>query len=91
LTRPGQLAADTKEYLYVDPGKLTAGAASMWDPNTPLGTVTLRGRVTGCQERSTDGRMGDGVEGQPGLLVSEGQRRQRRSATISRPNRSISG
>jgi arabinofuranan 3-O-arabinosyltransferase len=40
LTRPGQLAADTKEYLYLDPGKLTVGAASMWDPSTGLGTVT---------------------------------------------------
>jgi arabinofuranan 3-O-arabinosyltransferase len=40
LSRPGQLAADTKQYLYLDPAKLTTGAASMWDPNTGLGTVT---------------------------------------------------
>jgi hypothetical protein len=40
LTRPGQVAADTKQYLYLDPGRLTASAASMWDPNTGLGTVT---------------------------------------------------
>lgn len=40
LSRPGQVAADTKQYLYLDPGKLTTGAASMWDPNTGLGTVT---------------------------------------------------
>ena len=40
LTRPGMVAADTKEYLYLDPGRLTTGAASMWDPNTGLGTVT---------------------------------------------------
>ncbi|HWE55434.1 MAG TPA: alpha-(1-_3)-arabinofuranosyltransferase family protein [Acidimicrobiales bacterium] len=40
LSRPGQVAADTKQYLYLDPGKLTTSAASMWDPNTGLGTVT---------------------------------------------------
>ncbi|HET6874578.1 MAG TPA: alpha-(1-_3)-arabinofuranosyltransferase family protein, partial [Acidimicrobiales bacterium] len=40
LTRSGQVAADTKQYLYLDPGRLTSGAASMWDPNTGLGTVT---------------------------------------------------
>ncbi len=40
LTRTGQVAADTKQYLYLDPARLTAGAASMWDPNTGLGTVT---------------------------------------------------
>ena len=40
LSRPGLVAADTKQYLYLDPGRLTTGAASMWDPNTGLGTVT---------------------------------------------------
>jgi hypothetical protein len=40
LSRPGQVAADTKAYLYLDPGQLTVGAASMWDPNTGMGTVT---------------------------------------------------
>jgi hypothetical protein len=40
LTRPGWVAADTKQYLYLDPGKLTVGAASMWDPNIAMGTVT---------------------------------------------------
>ena len=40
LTKPGQVAADTKQYLYLDPARLTTGAASMWDPNTGLGTVT---------------------------------------------------
>jgi hypothetical protein len=40
LTKPGLVAADTKQYLYLDPGRLTTGAASMWDPNTGLGTVT---------------------------------------------------
>ncbi|HET6963851.1 MAG TPA: alpha-(1-_3)-arabinofuranosyltransferase family protein [Acidimicrobiales bacterium] len=40
LSRPGQVAADTKQYLYLDPWRLTKGAASMWDPNTGFGTVT---------------------------------------------------
>lgn len=40
LTKPGWVAADTKQYLYLDPGRLTAGAASMWDPNVGMGTVT---------------------------------------------------
>ncbi|HMC39263.1 MAG TPA: alpha-(1-_3)-arabinofuranosyltransferase family protein, partial [Acidimicrobiales bacterium] len=40
LSHPGQVAADTKQYLYLDPGRLTTGAASMWDPNVGLGTVT---------------------------------------------------
>jgi len=40
LTKQGAVAADTKQYLYLDPGKLTVGAASMWDPNTGMGTVT---------------------------------------------------
>ena len=40
LSKPGMVAADTKQYLYLDPGRLTQGAASMWDPNTGLGTVT---------------------------------------------------
>ena len=39
-TKPGLVAADTKQYLYLDPGRLTAGAASMWDPGTGMGTVT---------------------------------------------------
>jgi arabinofuranan 3-O-arabinosyltransferase len=40
LSKPGMVAADTKQYLYLDPARLTQGAASMWDPNTGLGTVT---------------------------------------------------
>jgi arabinofuranan 3-O-arabinosyltransferase len=40
LTRTGDVAADTKQYLYLDPAKLTSGAAYMWDPNVGLGTVT---------------------------------------------------
>ncbi|HEX6394048.1 MAG TPA: alpha-(1-_3)-arabinofuranosyltransferase family protein [Acidimicrobiales bacterium] len=40
LSKPGMVAADTKQYLYLDPGRLTESAASLWDPNTGLGTVT---------------------------------------------------
>jgi len=40
LTRPGQVGADTKTYLYLDPGRLLSRAAHMWDPNVGLGTVT---------------------------------------------------
>lgn len=40
LTRPGQVGADTKSYLYLDPGRLLSRAAHMWDPNVGLGTVT---------------------------------------------------
>jgi hypothetical protein len=40
LTQPGKVAADTKTYLYLDPGRLLSRAPSMWDPNIGLGTVT---------------------------------------------------
>ena len=40
LTAPGQVGADTKQYLYLDPGRLLSRAASMWDPNIGAGTVT---------------------------------------------------
>lgn len=39
-SKPGMVAADTKQYLYLDPGRLTRGAASMWDPHQGMGTVT---------------------------------------------------
>ncbi len=39
-TSPGQVAADTKSYLYLDPSRLLARAWSMWDPNIGMGTVT---------------------------------------------------
>lgn len=39
-TAPGEVAADTKQYLYLDPDRLLGRAASMWDPNIGLGTVT---------------------------------------------------
>lgn len=40
LTAPGKVAADTKQYLYLDPGRLLTRAWSMWDPNIGFGTVT---------------------------------------------------
>ena len=39
-TRPGILADDTKQYLYLDPGRLLSSAMSMWDPSVAAGTVT---------------------------------------------------
>ncbi|MFL6206212.1 MAG: alpha-(1-_3)-arabinofuranosyltransferase family protein [Acidimicrobiales bacterium] len=39
LTAPSQISADTKSYLYLDPGRLVARATSMWDPNIALGYV----------------------------------------------------
>jgi hypothetical protein len=40
LTRPGWVSADTKTYLYLDPGQLLARARSMWDPAVGTGTVS---------------------------------------------------
>ncbi|MGD9797911.1 MAG: alpha-(1-_3)-arabinofuranosyltransferase family protein, partial [Acidimicrobiia bacterium] len=39
-TAPGWVAADTKAYLYLDPGRLLSRAWSLWDPNVAMGTVT---------------------------------------------------
>jgi arabinofuranan 3-O-arabinosyltransferase len=39
-TKVGWLAADTKAYLYLDPGKLLASAQSMWNPDIGMGGVT---------------------------------------------------
>jgi hypothetical protein len=39
-TQPGRIGADTKAYLYLDPGRLLSRAVSMWDPNVGMGTVT---------------------------------------------------
>ncbi|MEP6624829.1 MAG: alpha-(1-_3)-arabinofuranosyltransferase family protein, partial [Acidimicrobiia bacterium] len=37
---PGRVVADTKQYLYLDPGRVLERAWSMWDGNIGLGTVT---------------------------------------------------
>jgi len=40
FTHRGEVGADTKQYLYLDPSRLLARAPSMWDPNVGMGTVT---------------------------------------------------
>jgi arabinofuranan 3-O-arabinosyltransferase len=40
LTARGRVGADTKQYLYLDPGRLLSRSVSMWDPHTGMGTVT---------------------------------------------------
>jgi hypothetical protein len=40
LTRPGWISADTKTYLYLDPGLLMRRSWSMWDPRLAAGSVT---------------------------------------------------
>jgi hypothetical protein len=40
LTQPGKVAADTKQYLYLNPGRLIQSAISLWDPDIGAGTVT---------------------------------------------------
>ncbi len=40
LSSPGQVAADTKQFLYLDPIRMLGRVTSMWDPNAGLGTVT---------------------------------------------------
>ena len=40
LAHPGRVVADTKQYLYLDPGRVLERAWSMWDPNIGMGTVT---------------------------------------------------
>ncbi|MDE0802918.1 MAG: alpha-(1-_3)-arabinofuranosyltransferase family protein, partial [Acidimicrobiales bacterium] len=39
VTAPGRVVADTKSYLYLDPGRLLDRALSMWDPHVGMGTV----------------------------------------------------
>ncbi|HXW32053.1 MAG TPA: alpha-(1-_3)-arabinofuranosyltransferase family protein, partial [Acidimicrobiales bacterium] len=40
LTRPGVVDADTKTYLFLEPGRYLRQSLSMWDPTVGLGTVT---------------------------------------------------
>jgi arabinofuranan 3-O-arabinosyltransferase len=40
LSAPGQVAADTKQFLYLDPAWLLGRTVSLWDPSAGLGTVT---------------------------------------------------
>jgi hypothetical protein len=39
LSSPGKISADTKAYLYLDPGKLLDRAWLMWNTNVDAGTV----------------------------------------------------
>jgi hypothetical protein len=40
LTAGGRVAADTRQAVYLDPGRFLSDALSMWDPSRDLGTVT---------------------------------------------------
>ncbi|MEI6453283.1 MAG: alpha-(1-_3)-arabinofuranosyltransferase family protein, partial [Actinomycetes bacterium] len=40
FARPGQVMADTKAYLYLNPTRLLSSAQSMWNPDVGMGTVT---------------------------------------------------
>jgi len=40
LTAPGEVGADTKQYLYLDPARYLAQVTSLWDPGSAMGTVT---------------------------------------------------
>jgi arabinofuranan 3-O-arabinosyltransferase len=40
LTQPGIVGADTKTYLYLDPGKLLSEAPYLWNTDVGLGSVT---------------------------------------------------
>jgi hypothetical protein len=40
LSAPGEISADTKAYLYLDPGGLLSRASSLWDSHIAAGTVT---------------------------------------------------
>lgn len=40
LASPGQVAADTKAYLYLDPGRLMSRAGWLWEQDIAAGTIT---------------------------------------------------
>ena len=40
LSSPGRVSADTKQYLYLDPDRLLARAAYLWDSHIGFGTVS---------------------------------------------------
>ncbi|MEO0605048.1 MAG: alpha-(1-_3)-arabinofuranosyltransferase family protein, partial [Myxococcota bacterium] len=40
FSSPGDVGADTKTYLYLDPGGVITEARSLWDSDVALGTVT---------------------------------------------------
>ena len=40
FSSPGDVGADTKTYLYLDPGGVLSNARLLWDSDVALGTVT---------------------------------------------------
>ena len=40
FTDPRKVEADTKSYLYLDPGRLLTRAVSLWDPKIAMGTLS---------------------------------------------------
>ncbi|MGO9557705.1 MAG: alpha-(1-_3)-arabinofuranosyltransferase family protein [Acidimicrobiales bacterium] len=40
LTKPGMVSSDTKQFLYLDPGRFLRQVTSMWDPQFAGGMVT---------------------------------------------------
>ncbi len=40
LTAPGKIAADTKAYLYLEPGRLLSRAGWLWEQDVAAGTIT---------------------------------------------------
>ena len=40
LMHMGKVEADTKQYLYMDPGRLLNRAATIWDPSIGMGTLS---------------------------------------------------
>ena len=40
FSSPGRLSSDTKQYLYLDPGRFLSRAPWLWDPNVAGGTVS---------------------------------------------------
>ena len=39
LSSPGRLASDTKQYLYLDPGRFLTRVPFLWDSHVAAGTV----------------------------------------------------
>lgn len=39
VSSPGKVSADSKQYLYLDPGAFVSRAADLWDPQVGAGTV----------------------------------------------------